>query len=66
MCPSCQRSKNPRHYLCHPCWRQLPPATRTALYRRDGHAGARLLLLLQQIRRQVPLSEIRIQETFHG
>jgi hypothetical protein len=59
-CPACEGSKQPSHYLCPADWRQLTPATRSALWRRDGKAPLRLLELMRQINDHVPLAEITV------
>jgi hypothetical protein len=59
-CPSCGGAKNPRHYLCPSCWRQLPDATRRLLYRKDRLAFRRLSDLHEQLRNDVPLNEIQV------
>lgn len=60
VCPSCKKSKNPKHYLCHVCWYRLSKEARDALWRKDGLAAERLRELYEQIQQGVPLSEIRI------
>ena len=59
-CLNCRAPRHPKHYLCPSCWPQLPEPTRAALWRRDGHAGVRLLELNRQISDGVPLSEITV------
>lgn len=59
-CPACPRIKDDGHYLCGPCWHQLPAAARKSLYKRDTLAGVRLRELHAQIEADVPLSEIAV------
>ena len=59
-CPACGGGKNPRHYLCRGCWPQLPDTVRRLLYRKDRLAFRRLSDLHEQLRNDVPLSEIQV------
>lgn len=59
-CPSCDKPKAQGHYLCTRCWYGLGATTRYALNRKDPAAGQRLLELHRELRRDVPLSEIRV------
>ncbi|WP_203596252.1 hypothetical protein [Actinomadura bangladeshensis] len=60
ICKSCGGEKNPRHYLCPGCWRQLPAVTQRRLYRKDRAAFRRLADLHEQLRNNVPLAEIEV------
>lgn len=59
-CPACGTPKPCRHYLCAPCWDQLPDPTRRALNRRDGKALTRLRQLHHHIDRGRPLANLEI------
>lgn len=56
----CGRERGQGKYLCYECWGQLPRVSRRALNRVDNRAMSRLAELIEQIRKQVPLSEIRV------
>lgn len=60
-CPNCRERKAAGQYLCRDCWGQLPPATRTALYRRGNGAIGRLQQLYDEIAAGTPLRDIRIE-----
>lgn len=65
-CPACQDLKSRLHYMCRRCWRQLPHATRAALWLRDEHALARLQELRRKISAGIPLNQITIERRFEG
>jgi hypothetical protein len=58
-CVGCdQIARQGASYLCEPCWRRLPVATRLVLNRRDGDSVRRLRVLYQTIRAGTPLEQI--------
>jgi DNA-directed RNA polymerase subunit RPC12/RpoP len=60
-CPACKvRDKHWSHYLCVICWRQLPNATQTALYRHDSVAILRLIKLHRALKDGIALNQIHI------
>ncbi|MDX2698958.1 hypothetical protein [Streptomyces ipomoeae] len=59
-CPGCPGRRNRGHYLCNPCWRALPAATRGRLSRRDSRAMLRLRELHQALHARTPLAIIRV------
>lgn len=59
-CLSCKQPRHPRQYLCWPCWKRLPEAAQTALFKRDAQAGARLIELAHQLADGVSLGEIEV------
>lgn len=59
-CPSCNKPKETRFYLCGGCWSMLPGPTRRALNQRGGQAWSRLRTLHQEIAKGTPLHTIRI------
>lgn len=60
-CLSCKQPRQPRQYLCPPCWLGLSADARRALRKRDNHAGVRLIELTHQIADGIPLNEIEVR-----
>lgn len=62
VCPNCGNGKDSKLYLCRRCWLGLSVVTRKRLWKKDDDAMKRLYELYEQIRNDVPLSEIQVGE----
>ncbi len=63
ICQGCRTARRaPHHYLCGPCWTQLPAAARKALCRRGPQAALRLIELHRQLNAGVPLAKVVITQ----
>jgi len=60
LCRGCRRERRPGEYLCTVCWFSLSNETRHLLRAKGDDAAKWAAQLYDQIRKGVPLGEIRI------